>query len=177
MSSLARVVMQMSLPLAAAAFAHLPSTRHPPPDVASLRGAARPRLVLDFQEAMPGSRPRKASNQPKLQSMGISFLSGSQMPSEGNNDGFRVKGRRLDRIRTAWVAYLAVSSDKLWHSVFDECDGDSDGNINRRELLVLLHRLGIEMPTAEKLKALFVQYDVDVRATDKCLGRVHAMQK
>ena len=71
----------------------------------------------------------------------------------------------LSRLRDAWSSYLTSSSDQLWQSVFDECDCDGDGGINRRELLVLLYRLGVEIPSDDELKEQFSKYDVNENGT------------
>ena len=78
--------------------------------------------------------------------------------------GLQRKGM-LSRLRDAWSSYLTSSSDQLWQSVFDECDCDGDGGINRRELLVLLYRLGVEIPSDDELKEQFSKYDVNENGT------------
>ena len=65
------------------------------------------------------------------------------------------------RARLGLVDVLTASSVKLWQGVFEECDVDGNGFIDRRELLVLLKRLGLPIPSDEDLKALIQQVDVD----------------
>ena len=91
----------------------------------------------------------------------------------GRASGLQVGSQRtangpLDRIRRAWSSYLAVSSERRWRAVYAECDGNGDGFIDRRELLVLLYRLGVEIPADVTLKTLFYKYDIDVSAPPPC---------
>ena len=83
-----------------------------------------------------------------------------------SNDSPRTKSV-IGKLRNAWTTYCAASSDKLWRSVFSECDADGDGSVDRRELLVLLYRLGVEIPSAATLKSLFQKYDIDVRIANQ----------
>ena len=49
-----------------------------------------------------------------------------------------------NRIKDAMIRYVQRSSERLWRTAFDECDSDEDGNINQRELLVLMKRLDMQ---------------------------------
>ena len=82
----------------------------------------------------------------------------------GPTRGLQRKGM-LSRLSDGVVVDLTSSSDQLWQNVFDECDCDGDGGINRRELLVLLYRLGVEIPSDDELKEQFSKYDVNENGT------------
>ena len=67
------------------------------------------------------------------------------------------EGRDLDqrnilyRLKSAAKARVFKSSELLWQAVFKECDSDNDGSITRRELLVLMKRLSLEIPSEPEL--------------------------
>jgi hypothetical protein len=65
--------------------------------------------------------------------------------------------RLKDIVRTR----IASESEELWRSVFSECDCDNDGQLERRELLVLMQRLNLDIPSDEELTAIINKFDVD----------------
>ena len=66
-----------------------------------------------------------------------------------------------NRMKSAAIAAVYKTSEKLWQAVFKECDSDNDGQITRRELLVLMKRLGLEIPAEGELTSIIETYDVD----------------
>ena len=58
-------------------------------------------------------------------------------------------------------AVISRSSEHLWLDVFKECDSDNDGAVTRRELLVLMRRLDIDMPPQEELSDFIRRFDVN----------------
>ena len=63
-------------------------------------------------------------------------------------------------VRSAAQSYLSSTSMSRWRQIFSECDGDKDELIDRRELLVLLWRLDVSIPSDDYLRRLFDRYDV-----------------
>ena len=58
-------------------------------------------------------------------------------------------------------SFFAAQSLRRWRQVFNECDCNQDGCVDRRELLVLLARLEVKVPLDAELRELYERYDVD----------------
>ena len=65
------------------------------------------------------------------------------------------------RLKDAAIVSVVKASERLWQDVFQECDVDNDDSITRRELLVLMKRLDLEIPDEEELSRLISENDVD----------------
>ena len=65
------------------------------------------------------------------------------------------------RLKDAAIVSVVKASERLWMDVFKECDVDNDDSITRRELLVLMKRLDLEIPDEEELSRLISENDVD----------------
>jgi Ca2+-binding EF-hand superfamily protein len=74
-----------------------------------------------------------------------------------------VRGDRsvVRRVKDALIMAVVKRSNQLWQDVFKECDVDDDDTINRRELLVLMKRINLPIPSEEELTALIAESDVD----------------
>ena len=75
-------------------------------------------------------------------------------------DGTRSVGL-LQSIRGSMLDFFEDSSARLWKRCFDECDTNGDGNIDLRELLVVMKRLDLDIPPGDNLKTLIREVDVD----------------
>jgi len=82
--------------------------------------------------------------------------------SPGKEDGTFSLGWKGMRERLG--SRLFSLSSERWSQFFSECDGNDDGSIDRRELLVLFNRMGIAIDP-EEVGLLFVQYDSDESGT------------
>jgi hypothetical protein len=65
------------------------------------------------------------------------------------------------RLKDAAIVSVVKASERLWQDVFNECDVDNDDSITRRELLVLMKRLDLEIPNEEELSRLISESDID----------------
>ena len=65
------------------------------------------------------------------------------------------------RLKDAAIVSVVKASERLWQDVFQECDVDNDDSITRRELLVLMKRLDLEIPNEEELSRLISESDLD----------------
>ena len=65
------------------------------------------------------------------------------------------------RLKDAAIVSVVKASERLWQDVFQECDVDNDDSITRRELLVLMKRLDLEIPNEEELSRLISESDID----------------
>ena len=65
------------------------------------------------------------------------------------------------RVKNSMTKTVTDSSNDLWMSVFRECDLDNDGQLTLRELLVLIKRLGLDIPSEEELAELVSELDED----------------
>ena len=67
----------------------------------------------------------------------------------------------LQSTRNAASCLVYRERRKLWRAVFDECDANDNGSLERRELLVVMHRLHISIPPELELRALIDRFDTD----------------
>ena len=119
--------------------------------------------------APPITVPRRAAPILALASGGSSSsnlqLSRLLLESASQPIGQSNKGTRsfspLQSIRGSLLDFFEDSSARLWKRCFDECDINGDGNIDLRELLVVLKRLELDIPPADDLKTLIREVDVD----------------
>jgi Ca2+-binding EF-hand superfamily protein len=56
---------------------------------------------------------------------------------------------------------MVSASERRWYAIFKECDVDDDDSISRRELLVLLKRLQVDIPSDDKLDTMCKEIDED----------------
>ena len=142
-----------------------------------LRGAARSavRMVLEEDLRLPQSSPLAPAEaleetpeaiQPRAAlwqqvAASPSAVLAAPAESEAMPEAPLPSRSLVNGVRSRWATYLSSESDRLWRAVFSECDSDDDGAIDRRELLVLLERLGAPIPSAQTVKDLFYRYDVD----------------
>ena len=89
----------------------------------------------------------------------------SLSPGAGEEPGL-LKGQQTSkrlpmRLKDAAIVSVVKASERFWMDVFKECDVDDDDSITRRELLVLMKRLNLEIPGQEELLQLISDSDFD----------------
>jgi len=74
----------------------------------------------------------------------------------------QTSGQSLSRqIKGITISQMVSASERRWHAIFKECDVDDDDAISRRELLVFLKRLQVDIPSDERLDAMCKEIDED----------------
>ena len=64
-------------------------------------------------------------------------------------------------LKDTLLAEVAARSERRWKAILNECDADSDDRLSRRELLVLLQRLELTIPSDAELETLTRAIDRD----------------
>lgn len=113
-----------------------------------------PRLVLEEQAATRGEELERVQIGESMARASIGGYSTATTAGKAKPLSLRVKKAMIKRVNDA--------SDGLWRAVFDECDLDKDGQLTTRELLVLIKRLGLDIPSVDELNELLRELDEDV---------------